>query len=101
MIRMQPLLPRSFPAEFGQNMREYILSRVPDINKLVVDAETEIPQKYWIKTDAKTKANLQKFKRDIRLSLKSEGVHDAKALKMLWKIRCATDPSNAECGTPE
>jgi hypothetical protein len=90
-----------FPADFGQKMREYILSRIPDINKMVADAEQEIPAKYWIKTDAETKLEINKFKREIRMALKAEGIHHPKALSMLWKIRCATDPSNAECGTPE
>ncbi|MFT7185284.1 MAG: hypothetical protein ACI84K_000659 [Pseudohongiellaceae bacterium] len=90
-----------FPADFGQNMREYILSRLPDIHKLVKDAEEEIPSKYWIKTSDKTRTALLKFKREIRLALKAEGVHHPKALRMLWKIRCSTDPTNAECGSPE
>ena len=68
---------------------------------VVEDAEAEIPAKYWIKTDEKTKAEITKFKREIRMALKAEGVHDPKALKMLWKIRCSQDPTNAECGTPE
>ncbi len=90
-----------FDGEFGQKMREYILTRIPDINKMVKDAEEEIPSKYWIKTDAKTKDEITKFKREIRMALKAEGVHDAKALKMLWKIRCSANPENAECSTPE
>jgi len=91
----------SFPADFGQKMREYILSRVPDIHRMVKDAEAEIPAKYWIRTDEKTKTAIQKMGRDIRLALKDEGVLEPKALKMLWKIRCATEPTNSECGTPE
>jgi hypothetical protein len=90
-----------FDDQFGQRMREYILSRIPDINKMVKDAEAEIPAKYWIKTDAKTKEEITKFKREIRMALKAEGVHDPKALKMLWKIRCSANPENAECATPE
>ena len=99
---MQLIIHRDrFDSDFGQRMREYILNRIPDINKMVEDAEAEIPAKYWIKTDAKTKLEITKFKRDIRLALKAEGVHHPVALKMLWKIRCANEPSNAECGTPE
>ena len=99
---MQLIVHRDrFDADFGQRMREYILGRIPDINKMVEDAEAEIPAKYWIKTDEKTKTEINKFKRQIRLALKAEGVHHPKALKMLWKIRCQNDPSNAECGTPE
>lgn len=90
-----------FADDFGQKMREYILSRIPDINKMVKDAEAEIPAKYWIKTDAKTKEEITKFKREIRMALKAEGDHHPKALKMLWKIRCSENPTAAECGTPE
>ena len=90
-----------FAGDFGQKMREYILSRLPDIHKLVKDAEAEIPAKYWIKTDEETKQAIEKFKREIRLSLRDEGVHDQKALKLLWKIRCSEDGSRAECASPE
>ena len=91
----------NFPADFGQNMREYILGRVPDIHRMVKDAEAEIPAKYWIRTDEKTKKELGQMARNIRLGLKDEGVLEPKALTMLWKIRCATEPTNSECGTPE
>lgn len=90
-----------FADDFGQKMREYILSRLNDIHKMVKDAEAEIPAKYWIKTNEKTKNELDKFRRDIRLSLKEEGIHDPKALKLLWKIRCSEDASRAECTSPE
>jgi len=90
-----------FSEDFGQKMREYILGRVPDIHKMVKDAEAEIPQKYWIKTNEKTKSEFKKFQKEIRLALKEDGSIHPKALRMLWKIRCSTDPSNAECATPE
>lgn len=90
-----------FASDFGQKMREYFLSRLPDIHKLVKTAEAEIPPKYWIQTDAATKADLDRFKREIRMALKDEGVHDKKALTMLWKIRCSVDASRSECATPE
>lgn len=90
-----------FDDQFGQRMREYILSRLPDIHNMVKTAEEEIPSKYWIKTDPETKAAIQKFKKEIRLSLRDEGVHDKKALKLLWKIRCSEDATRSECGTPE
>jgi len=90
-----------FEADFGQNMREYILSRIKDIHKLVKDAEAEIPAKYWIKTSEKTKKDLAKFQKEIRLALREEGVLEPKALKLLWKIRCSEDASRAECVSPE
>ena len=90
-----------FSENFGQQMREYILSRLADIHKLARDSKAEIPAHYWIKTSEKTKAAFDKFKLDIRLALRDEGIHDPKALKLLWKIRCSEDPTRSECTTPE
>jgi hypothetical protein len=90
-----------WPEDFGDKMRKYVVNRLGYINKMVKDAEDEIPAKYWIKTTDKTKAELKKLSRDIRLALKEEGKMDPKALKLLWKIRCAGDPSASECSTPE
>lgn len=90
-----------WPDDFGQNMRNYVLGRLKDINKLVSDAEDEIPAKYWIKTDEATQQEFVKLSRDVRIALKEEGTMDAKALKLLWKIRCSEDQSNSECVTPE
>jgi len=90
-----------FSDSFGQQMRDYILSRLPDIHKLARDSKAEIPTHYWIKTSAETKKSLDKFKLDIRLALRDEGIHDSKALKLLWKIRCSEDPSRSECSKSE
>ncbi|MFT6030576.1 MAG: hypothetical protein ACI8O8_002321 [Oleiphilaceae bacterium] len=91
----------NFPADFGNKMRSYVVNRLKDINKLVSDAEKEIPAKYWIKTSDETKAELVKFSREIRLALKAEGKMDPKALKLLWKIRCSENAAASECSTPE
>jgi len=82
-------------------MRDYILSKLVDIHKLARDSKAEIPAHYWIKTSPETKNTLDKFKREIRLALRDEGIHDSKALKLLWKIRCSEDPSRSECSAPE
>jgi len=91
----------AFPEDFGNNMRSYVVNRLKDINKLVDDAEKEIPGKYWIKTSPATQKEFVKLSRDVRLALKAEGKMDPKALKLLWKIRCAENPGDSECATPE
>jgi len=90
-----------WPADFGDKMRKYIVGRLAAINKLVADAEKEIPSKYWVRTDDKTKNEFIKLSREVRLALKTEGKMDAKALKLLWKIRCAENAGASECSTPE
>ncbi|KZY60257.1 hypothetical protein A3742_16785 [Oleiphilus sp. HI0071] len=92
---------KSWPEDFGVKMREYVLSRLKDIDKLVADAEAEIPAKYWIKTEEQTRSELIKLSRDVRLALKEEEIMDARALKLLWKIRCSENPSAGECTNPE
>lgn len=91
----------SWPEDFGIKMRTYVLSRLKDIDKLVADAEAEIPSKYWIKTDNATREEFIKLSKDVRLALKEEKVMDERALKLLWKIRCSENPSAGECTSPE
>jgi len=90
-----------FDDKFGDRMRKYVLSRLDFIHKIVVEAEQEIPTKYWIKTDQETQDELDRFSREIRLALRDEDTFDSKALRLLWKIRCSQDAGRAECSKPE
>ncbi len=91
----------AFPDDFGFKMRKYILSRLNAIDKLVKDAEAEIPAKYWINVSQFTKDDIDHFSKRVRMSLKKDKVNHATALKLLWKIRCRLDRSRGECTTPE
>jgi len=90
-----------FDTDFGNKMRKYVVSRLDYIHKIVHEAEAEIPKKYWIKTDDKTQHELDRFSREIRLALREEKTFDAKALRLLWKIRCSQDAGRSECLEPE
>lgn len=90
-----------FPDDFGYNMRKYILTRLKAIDKLVKDAEEEIPSKYWIEIDQFTKDDIDHFSKRVRVALKDDGVNHPTALKLLWKIRCRLDRSRGECARPE
>jgi hypothetical protein len=86
-----------FPKDFGFNMRNYMLTRLKEMNKMVKDAEEEIPEKYWIKTTQFVKDNIDHFSKRVRLSLQDNDINNATALKLFWKIRCRLDPSRGEC----
>lgn len=90
-----------FPDDFGYNMRRYILGRLAAINKLVKDAEEEIPSKYWIEIGQFTQDDIDHFSKRVRLALKEDKVNHPTALKLLWKIRCRLDRSRGECARPE
>ena len=86
-----------FPEDFGSNMRNYMLTRLKEMNKMVLDAEDEIPDYYWIKTNQFVKDDIDHFSKRIRLSLQDSNVNNPTALKLFWKIRCRLDPSRGEC----
>lgn len=90
-----------FPDDFGFNMRKYMLTRLRAMEKMVRDAEKEIPAKYWIKTSQFTKDDIDHFSKRVRMALKKDKVNHPTALKLLWKIRCRLDRSRGECSTPE
>jgi Solute-binding protein AdeT 1/2 len=82
---------------FGHKMRRYILSRMNDMEKMVSDAEKEIPAKYWIDVSQFTKDDIDHFSKRVRMELKRDKVNHPTALKLLWKIRCRLDRSRGEC----
>ena len=86
-----------FPEDFGHKMRTYMLTRLNAMNKMVKDAEDEIPEKYWIKTSQFVKDDIDHFSKRVRLELKNDQVNHPTALKLFWKIRCRLDPSRGEC----
>lgn len=86
-----------FPEDFGFNMRNYMLTRLKEMNKMVIDAEEEIPEKYWIQTNQFVKDDIDHFSKRVRMSLQDSDVNNATALKLFWKIRCRLDPSRGEC----
>ena len=86
-----------FPEDFGFNMRNYMLTRLKEMNKMVIDAEEEIPENYWIQTNQFVKDDIDHFSKRVRMSLQDSDVNNSTALKLFWKIRCRLDPSRGEC----
>jgi len=86
-----------FPEDFGHKMRNYMLTRLKAMNKMVADAEEEIPEKYWIETNQFVKDDIDHFSKRVRIALKDDLVNNSTALKLFWKIRCRLDPSRGEC----
>ena len=90
----------AFSSDFGEKMRKYMVGRLDTIFTLINEAERTIPEKYWIRTSQQDKDKLDYFYKDIRLALKIGNQFDAKALSLLWKIRCQSSPEREECIIP-
>jgi len=89
--------PDRFPEGYGQKVRDYTATRYEEAYKLVEVAEAEIKQEYWVRPSVENLEGYTKMLRDVRISLRDEGVYDAKALRLMRKVRCKNNPTNSEC----
>jgi len=86
-----------FPEGFGQSSRDYAYSNFNKALEHIVAAEEGIPKKYWVDLPDEKQVEYKEMLRQVRLELKEEGVYDKRMLKILFKLRCKTDPSHYEC----
>lgn len=89
----------AFPEGTGDKMRGYMLNRMVEMDKMVRDAEEEIPKHYWIDVSQFVKDDIDHFSKKVRTELSEENVNSQVALKLFWKIRCRMEPSRGECKT--
>jgi len=90
-----------FSADFGTKMRRYLYNKLSTTISMIDHAEQTIPPKYWIKTSQQSKDDLEELYKNIRLTLKVNNKFDARALTLLWKIRCQSSPEREECIQPK
>lgn len=86
-----------FPADFGQQSREYIANQFNSYYKTVKGYESEVDPKYWVRVSDANRARYQEMARISRIDLVRDGIYDKKMMSVLKKIRCQKDPSLAEC----
>ncbi|MBL4865504.1 MAG: hypothetical protein JKY67_03915 [Pseudomonadales bacterium] len=86
-----------FPEGYGQQSRDYVLSRFDHGVKILVDAENKIPATWWYDIEATDISNYIELFRNIRISLRDAGIYDPKMMTVLRKIRCRKDPEKSEC----
>jgi hypothetical protein len=86
-----------FPDQFGQKSREYAYKNFTKALEHIVEAEKNIPKKYWIDLPEKKHTEYKEMLRQVRLELKEEGIYDSRMLKILFKLRCRSNPSHYEC----
>jgi hypothetical protein len=88
---------KKVPEDFAPKMREHTLGRFNELEQIVKNADAEVPEKYWIELDQDTTKEYADMNKRVRLELRDEGKYDAKAVSMLYKIRCAVNKEEREC----
>lgn len=86
-----------FPEGYGQKVRDYTATRFEEAYELVEIAEAEIKKEYWMRPTMEQLEGYSKMLQEVRISLRDEGVYDAKALRLMRKVRCKKNPTNSEC----
>lgn len=86
-----------FDDKFGQNSREYFYAKFDKTMEGVRAAEAEIPSEYWINPTQKDAAGFDTTLKNVRVSLREEGIYDPKALNLMLKVRCKKTPTRSEC----
>lgn len=86
-----------FPADFGVNARQTSLDNFDAAFEFIERATKTIDPKYWVKLNPKDVPGYAAMMRQSRIALRDKGVYDGKMLKLLRKIRCKKNPTDAEC----
>lgn len=86
-----------FPADFGQRMRDLVISQMDTTMETLGQYEKEVPERYWIVVNKAQQQEYLDTLRQLRLHLKEEGYYDPRMLTLLKRIRCKRDAAAAEC----
>lgn len=86
-----------FPEGFGQNSRDFALSRFDRLVDVIEKSERKIPQKFWVSIPETDKTNYNEVFRQARIRLRDKGIYNGKMLTIMRRLRCEKNPQLAEC----
>ncbi len=88
-----------FPAGFGQKSREYWAGQFDRAKKLIDAAEATIPAETWMDLTPQDGNKYTLMLRESRIDIAKQGLYNKTGLKVLKKVRCSVNASDAECAT--
>jgi len=86
-----------FPENFGQNSRDFALTRFDRLVEVIGSSERKIPQKFWVKIPENDKAKYNEAFRQARIRLREKGIYNGKMLTIMRRLRCREKPQLPEC----
>lgn len=88
-----------FPEGFGQTSREYWLTKFDHAIKLIKQAESGIPAKFWDDLPAEAVPKYVVMFRESRIDIAKQGMYNKQGLNIIKRVRCGVNPTDAECST--
>ena len=89
--------PERFPAQFGEQSRQWCLQKIPQSFVMVQRLEAAIPSKIKMQLSKEDKEKYQRLLREGRIDLTKQGVYDPGMMRVLKKARCTVERTNFEC----
>ena len=89
--------PERFPAQFGEQSRQWFLQKVPQSFAMVQRLEAAIPSKIKMQLSKEDKEKYQRLLREGRIDLTKQGIYDPGMMRVLKKARCTVERTNFEC----
>ncbi|HCG78078.1 MULTISPECIES: putative solute-binding protein [unclassified Thalassolituus] len=86
-----------FSDEYTQKSREFVASLFDRAIKSIKQHTEEIEDHYWLDLPEAQQKEYNEMLRQVRITLRDEGVYDGKMLRLLKNLRCKADGSAAEC----
>ena len=89
--------PERFPAQFGEQSRQWFLQKIPQSFVMVQRLEAAIPSKIKMQLSKEDKEKYQRLLREGRIDLTKQGIYDPGMMRVLKKARCTVERTNFEC----
>ena len=86
-----------FPAEFGQQSREYMCGQVDHALNIIRYNESKVNSRYWIYGMHSDMVEWNNTMRDLINHLMQNGIFDSRMLAILQRVRCKSSPTEDEC----
>jgi hypothetical protein len=100
IMSYQLIIDRSkLPTGFGDASRRYWFEHFDEVLNVVRKAEADIPAALWMDLPAEQLPRYAQYMREARVELAEQGLYDKQGLKLLKRIRCKVEPSDADCAT--
>jgi hypothetical protein len=90
-----------FPPEFGRESREYVATQVDHAFGVIRNLENGVEQRQWMYVPTAERVEYNHIMRDARMHLTAQGFFDKRMLGILKRIRCKSNPEDAECSQPD
>ena len=89
--------PERFPAQFGEQSRQWFLQKIPQSFAMLQRFEAAIPSKIKMQLSKEDKEKYQRLLREGRIDLTKQGIYDPGMMRVLKKARCTVERTNFEC----